>query len=186
MGAVAGVDAAVQEGTRRVRRRDDPVNSALGGAAAGALLFASHGAAAPRGAVICAAIGAAAHWTSDALSWDRATRGTLISMGLLDPTALPARPLPHKMSTEGNTSVDDGDKLDAKTEERVGFWEKIRPYLPIRKMTDAEYDEHVKKKAREEAVRLAQIQAFTTIADGGGLDKAGNGGEEIRLQEKKA
>jgi hypothetical protein len=48
--------SATQEYTRTVTSSDSPVNSAVGGAAAGALLFASHGGNPVLGAAILAAL----------------------------------------------------------------------------------------------------------------------------------
>jgi len=142
--------AAVQESSRRVRCTDSPLNSALGGAATGALLFASHGAAPPRGAVICATLGAGAHWAYDKLDMDHSVRSGLVAWGMLDPAALP----PRKPPPPASTSEKEGSGSDASG---TSWMEWVRPYLPLRKMTDAEWEAHQAKQdaAKQAAAALA-------------------------------
>lgn len=144
--------AAVQETSRRIRCQDSPINSGIAGAATGALLFASHGAAPPRGAVICGAIGAAAHWTVDKLSLEKNFRSFLIAWGLLDDVP----------RLENNNSSTTGQTMATSEEEEEGLWARMRPFFPVRKLTEAEWEEHQKKQvAAEEKARRAALQGMS-------------------------
>lgn len=86
--------SGVQELSRRVFCVDAPLNSGLGGAATGALLFASHGALPQRGAALCGILGFAGHvaLTTGLEHGDAALRKVLIGLELLDPSARPEPP----------------------------------------------------------------------------------------------
>lgn len=144
---------------RRGRCKDSPLNSAVGGAATGALLFASHGAAAPRGAVICGAMGAAGHWAVDKVNFEQNYRKLLIAWGLLDPSAAPkTTPKPPQAPVLAS-----GDGTSEKSSGEVasdnGFWKRLRPYYPIRKLNDEEWEQHQRKTAAaEERARRAALE----------------------------
>lgn len=148
---------AVQETSRSFRCKDSPINSGIAGAATGALLFASHGAAPPRGAVLCGAIGAAAHWTVDKISLEKNFRSFLISWGLLDEIA--SRRDHHKLENNSTGGIEQVE------EEEEGLWARMRPYFPVRKLTETEWEEHQKKKnAAEEKARRAALQGVSDAA----------------------
>ena len=161
----ATASAAVQEGSRTVRCQDSPLNSAIGGAATGALLFASHGASAPRGAVICSALGAAAHWSADKIQLDHSFRSLLIAWGLLDESAAPPKPL---VAVEPSFTASTSPKIDlpeaaavtdSESKRGLGLWQRMRPHFPIRKLTDEEWTVHLKKQAQaEEIARRAALE----------------------------
>ena len=146
-----------------MRCKDSPINSAIGGAATGALLFASHGAAPPRGAVICGALGAAGHWATDKANLEVNFRRLLIAWGLLDPSAAPKSEhpgiqvsvAPKVTSIEGNKNKENntiGGKVSS-------MWQQLRPYFPIRKLTDEEWEQHQEKQnAVEEQARRAALE----------------------------
>ena len=73
---------------------DAPLNSGLGGAATGALLFAAHGASPQRGAALCGILGFTGHivLTAGLEHGDAALRRVLIGLELLDPSARPDPP----------------------------------------------------------------------------------------------
>jgi len=151
----------VQETTRRLRCQDSPINSGIAGAATGALLFASHGAAPPRGAVICAALGAAAHWAADKIALEKNFRSFLTVWGLLDD--IPSTSNRHKVVSNSNSSSE--HRGVETVEEEEGLWARIRPYFPIRQLTDAEWEEHQKKAAAsEEKARRAALQGVSDAA----------------------
>jgi len=148
----------VQETTRRLRCQDSLINSGVAGAATGALLFASHGAAPPRGAVICGALGAAAHWAADQIALEKNFRSFLIAWGLLDD--IPSTSNHHRLGKDSNSSSEIRG-----IEEEEGLWARIRPYLPVRQLTDAEWEEHQKKaSAAEEKARRAALQGVSDAA----------------------
>lgn len=122
-----GIFSAAQETSRRVRCRDSIANSAMAGGAMGAILYASHGKPPIIGIVMCSALGAGAHWTYDRYNFDNKTRSMLVSLDLLDPSALPPRIEPE----------DEGPTL----------FERMLPYLPLRKLTDEEQERYERNKA---------------------------------------
>lgn len=136
------------------------------------MLFASHGASAPRGAAICAALGSAAHWTSDSLNLDATSRRALVSLGLLDAAALPKEernkkkkesiapqnaPELNLKAGNGNEEMKEGGGEAG--EKSPGVWDMIRPYLPIRKMTDDEWTAHLAKQEADEKLKNELIAA---------------------------
>ena len=159
--------AASQEAVRALRCQDSPLNSTIGGAATGALLFASHGAAPARGAAICGALGAAGHWAVDQINLERNFRSFLVAWGLLDEAALIKR---RKTPTRTPSSAIDPGKSgrgaiieeaavgDDDDDKRPGLWQRMRPYFPIKKLTDEEWEEHERKsKLKEERARRAAL-----------------------------
>jgi len=78
--SILGVSfSAAQEYTRTLTGTESPINSAVGGAAAGALLFASHGGNPVLGAAIVAVLGgagdaASSAWKGSAAEDDREDR----------------------------------------------------------------------------------------------------------------
>lgn len=121
------------------------MNSALGGAATGALLFASHGAAPPRGAVIVGSLAAAGHWAADQLALERGFRSLLVAWDLLDESAVPKSVEPPATPPQPKALS------DAATPEKPSMWQRLRPFFPVRKMTEEEWEAHQKKQAEAEA-----------------------------------
>ncbi|KAH7616669.1 hypothetical protein NADE_001478 [Nannochloris sp. 'desiccata'] len=161
---LTGCFSAVQETTRRLRCQDSPLNSGIAGAATGALLFASHSAAPPRGAVICGALGAAAHWAVDQIALEKNCRSFLIAWGLLDD--IPSTSNHHRLGNNGISSSSSSVNRGIEgIEEKEGLWARLRPYFPIRQLTDAEWEEHQKKAAAvEEKARTAALQGVSDAA----------------------
>jgi hypothetical protein len=160
----------VQETSRRLRCQDSPLNSGIAGAATGALLFASHGAAPPRGAVICGAIGAAAHWAVDQIALEKNFRSFLIAWGLLDEVAgaRDYRKLGknssrgHEMGNLSDSSENSSIEATEELQDEPSLWARMRPYFPIRQLTDHEWEEHQKKQAAaEEKARRAALQGLS-------------------------
>jgi hypothetical protein len=154
----------VQETVRRARCKDGPLNSALGGAATGALLFAAHGAAVPRGAAIVGALGAAGHWAADQLALERGFRSLLVAWDLLDESAVPK---PAKPPAPLPPNVGAGA---AAAPEKPSMWQRLRPYYPVRKMTEEEWEAHQRKQTEAETrarqAALAGVHPDTLAAAG--------------------
>jgi hypothetical protein len=112
----------------------------------GALLFAAHGAAPPRGALICGSVAAAAHWAASASNADAALRRALVSTGLLDEVALPTEAPAGE--SEGITGGGVEGGLPGSKGDSGGWWARLQTYLPIRRMTEEEWEEY---QARQEA-----------------------------------
>lgn len=140
--------AAFQELSRRARCTHSPLNSAVGGAATGALLFAAHGAAPPRGAVICGTAGAALHWAGQKIDFQHSFPSLLAAWGLLDESAVPP-PRPQAKKNTGEVDIDTSP----------AWWRRVRTYMPFRKMSDEEWEEYQRKKKEEmERERRAALQ----------------------------
>jgi hypothetical protein len=162
----------VQEASRRARRRDSPFNSAAGGAAAGALLFAAHGRPVPQGAIVCAAIGAGGHAFSDWLGMEGGIKGLLISLDLLDEDA------EEREAAAARAAVKAAAKAAAAAEDSASnrFWSWAKQYAPLTKMSDAEWAAHQrlyadKMEAAAQGGRLAveerRRREAETQGDGG-------------------
>jgi hypothetical protein len=128
--------AAAQEAARAVRCDNSPANSAVGGAATGAALFALNGASAPRGALLCAAFASSLHWASDRWNLEGGVRRWLQARGLLDkqlgPGERPAGALPEGAE---------------RPEPIYMVW--AQRYLPLTKMTKEEAEQHGADKQRQ-------------------------------------
>lgn len=84
-GAVTGIFAGVQEASRAARGQDSPLNSALGGCAAGAAVHLANGKSPLVGGMAYAAIAATGHWMYDAGAFpERGLRRILEDLDLLD------------------------------------------------------------------------------------------------------
>ncbi|PRW56707.1 mitochondrial import inner membrane translocase subunit tim17 [Chlorella sorokiniana] len=163
---LTGCFSVVQEGSRLVRCRDSPLNSVLGGAATGALLFASHGQPGARGAVICAAIGGVAHLAAARVEAAGGLQQLLIAVDLLDPPPPPPPGSPEAAAAEAAAQAAAaaaaaqaaapgaaGAAAAAQQGEARPWWHQ---YLPLRRMSDQEFEDY---KAKQDDVQRKRIEA---------------------------
>ena len=125
------IPSGAQEISRAVFCHDSPLNSAIGGAAAGTVLYGAHQANPRTGAFICGCIGAVAHLISDMSYVNTATKHVLVSSGLLDESALES-PAPEEASEAGSS-----------------WWATIEPYMPIRRTTEEEWERYQEERRRK-------------------------------------
>jgi hypothetical protein len=82
-------------------------------------------------------------------------RSFLVAWGLLDDMPTPA----PQYRIETNSS---GERVEVKIEEKEGLWARMRPYFPIRQLSDEEWEEHKRKKdAAEDKARRAALQGVS-------------------------
>jgi hypothetical protein len=90
------------------------------------------------GAVICAVLSGGTHWVSDSVGFRGGLRGVLISMDLLD------EDLEASMhSGAGGVGQQGGNEGPSALAE---WWQWARHYMPIRKLTDEEWEVHQAKQ----------------------------------------
>lgn len=89
-------------------------------------------------------MGAAAHWASEKSDIDSNIRRKLVSLGLLDEKAL--EEIRKKEKSLGELREKNGE-IESE------FWKKIKPYMPIRKLTEEEWKAYQEKKKKK---RLAE------------------------------
>ncbi|KAL4427821.1 hypothetical protein ABPG75_001910 [Micractinium tetrahymenae] len=160
---LAGCFSVVQEASRLVRCRDSPANSVLAGAAAGALLYKTHGRSGAPGAVICAALGGAVHLLADKIQVAGGFAQLLVSMDLLDPPPQPAQPPAEAEQQQSSHTSRSGRAEGAAAAAAAGqagqppaarpWWHK---YLPIKKMSDEEWERY---KSQQDAAQRKRIEA---------------------------
>ncbi|KAL4442039.1 hypothetical protein ABPG77_011300 [Micractinium sp. CCAP 211/92] len=151
---LAGCFSVVQETSRLVRCRDSPTNSVLAGAATGALLYKTHGRSAAPGAVICAALGGAAHLLAGRIEAAGGFAQLLVSLDLLDP---PPQPPAKAEQPHSSSSAEAGAAAAAG---QAGGQPSSRPwwhdYLPIKRMSDEEWEQY---KSQQDDVQRKRIEA---------------------------
>lgn len=182
---LTGCFSVVQEASRLLRCRDSPLNSVLGGAATGALLFKSHGQPGARGAIICAAIGGVAHLAAARVEAAGGLQQLLISMDLLDPPPPPPPGSPEAAAAQAAAQAAAATAAAAAAAQQQA--EQARPwwhqYMPLRRMSDQEFEEY---KAKQDDAQRKRIEA----ALAGGLpvmvDRARQEGQEQQQQPTAA
>ena len=97
-----------------------------------------------KGAAICAALGGAAHWAAARVDLSGGLRGMLVSMDLLDQDAPPAA----AAGPEGAGGEAGGAAGQPASD---GWWDRLLPYLPLRKFSDEEWEAY--KAAQDEIQR---------------------------------
>ena len=106
-----------------------------------------------KGAVIVASLGAAAHWALQNVDAAGGLRAYLVSIDLLDP---------HPQDLAAAAAAAEAQAASAAAAEQQAAQEPLpaRPwwhaYLPVQKMSDAEWREY---KAAQEATEAARIEA---------------------------
>jgi hypothetical protein len=86
-------------------------------------------------------------------------RSLLIAWGLLDDV-----PRPSKRSHIRDNGTLNGN-IEVEEEEEQGLWARMRPYFPVRQLTDEEWEEHKRKKdAAEEKARRAALHGVSDAA----------------------
>lgn len=118
------------------------MNSGIGGAASGVILFGAHKANPAQGALICGMLGATLHWVATVCNLDRNFRRILISNGLLDPSAL--KTLEQDSDTvlmDSSSSNRNKDALQS-YDEGSSWWDNWKEYMPIRRSTPEEIERY--------------------------------------------
>jgi hypothetical protein len=119
-----------------------------------------------KGAAVCAAIGGATYWAGSKVDLSHGVRGALISMDLLDDVS--SHESSQGASAPGQQKTAAGS---AEGEAEKGWFERLSPYLPIKKFTDEEWEEYKKKQDEMQQKRwVAPYCLFTTRE---GLKKVG-------------
>lgn len=156
--------SAVQETSRLVRCQDSPANSMVGGAGTGALLYKAHGQN-PHRAVIVATVAGAAHWALARVDAAGGLRAFLISVDLLDPPRGSQAPAAAAVDVGGSAAGGAASGSGAGAGgEAPGEGPPLAPaprpwwhaYLPVKKLTDAEWAEY---KASQDKAQRQRIEA---------------------------
>lgn len=158
-----GTFGVLQESIRAARGVDSMMNSSLAGAATGGLLLGLHlgRPSALPGAAIGCGVASGCHWVGDQIKPGQSFRDMLIEWDLLDPLPgeleerarqeqLQAAQAAARAASGGSSST--GGSSSGSSGTGTGGW---RDWMPFRRMSDEEWEEHQRKTKEKFRERVA-------------------------------